>query len=51
MTSEQIKYIQAADMSTNAWLREIAYQLALSNEKKGPGRPPNDRSGSNQQRA
>jgi hypothetical protein len=40
MTSEEIKVIQYASLSTNGWLKEIAMQLALLNEKKGPGRPP-----------
>jgi hypothetical protein len=33
MTSEQIKQTPATDLSTNGWLREIAMQLALLNEK------------------
>lgn len=56
MTSDEIKANSAIDMSTNSWLREICYQLALMNEgrfpvaeavpvapvpeKRGPGRPP-----------
>lgn len=40
MTSEDLKNKPACDLSTNGWLREIAMQLALLNEKKGPGRPP-----------
>jgi hypothetical protein len=39
MTLEEIKQKPAADFSTNSWLREIALQLALLNEKKRPGRP------------
>jgi len=34
MTSEEIKQKPATDLSTNGWLKEIAYQLALSNEEK-----------------
>jgi hypothetical protein len=40
MTSEEIKDAKAMDLSANAWLREIAIQLALLNEKKSAGRPP-----------
>ena len=39
MTIDEIKQKQAMDLSTNGWLREIAIQLALLNEKKGLGRP------------
>ena len=34
MKSEEIKQKSAADLSTNAWLKEICLQLALLNEKK-----------------
>jgi hypothetical protein len=34
MTSEEIKLLQYAGLSTNGWLKEIALQLALLNEKK-----------------
>ena len=34
MTSDEIKEIRVTDLSTNTWLKEIAYQLALLNEKK-----------------
>jgi hypothetical protein len=33
VTSREIKDGAATDLSTNSWLREIAYQLALLNEK------------------
>lgn len=33
MTSEEIKQKANTDLSTNGWLREIAIQLALLNEK------------------
>jgi hypothetical protein len=33
MTSDEIKNTMAIDLSTNAWLREVALQLALLNEK------------------
>jgi hypothetical protein len=33
MTSTEIQQKPAADLSTNSWLREIALQLALANEK------------------
>jgi hypothetical protein len=41
MTSEEIKKTPATDVSERAWLKEIALQLALLNEKKNPynGRP------------
>ena len=32
MTKDEIEKKQAMDLSTNAWLREIAIQLALLNE-------------------
>jgi hypothetical protein len=34
MTSEEIKQKPAADLSMNAWLKEISLQLALLNEKR-----------------
>ncbi len=40
MTSDEIKRTPAIDMSATAWMREVALQLAILNEKKGPGRPP-----------
>jgi hypothetical protein len=33
MTSEELKQKQAADLSTNSWMREMCIQLALLNEK------------------
>lgn len=39
MTSDQIKAIGHADQSTNAWLKEIALQLALLNEKPAEKQP------------
>lgn len=33
MTSNEIRKSHPADMSTNGWLREVALQLALLNEK------------------
>lgn len=33
MTSDDIKNAHPMDRSTNDWLREVAYQLALLNEK------------------
>ncbi len=38
MTSEEIKSKSALDVSSSRWLQEIAYQLALLNEKK-PAEP------------
>jgi hypothetical protein len=35
MNSDEIKQKQAVDLSANGWLREIALQLALLNEKRG----------------
>jgi len=35
MTAEEIKKTQPFDLSANTWLKEIALQLALMNEKKG----------------
>jgi hypothetical protein len=40
MNLKEIEEKQAADLSTNAWLREVCLQLAKLNEKRGPGRPP-----------
>src|SRR5579871_677388 len=37
MTLEEIKQKPAADLSMNAWLREVCIQLATLNEKKGLG--------------
>jgi hypothetical protein len=34
VTSEKIKETLPTDLSGNAWLKEIAYQLAVMNEKK-----------------
>jgi hypothetical protein len=34
MTSDEIKEARAAEHSTNTWLKEVAYQLALLNEKE-----------------
>jgi len=34
MTSDEIKESRAAEHSTNTWLKEVAYQLALLNEKQ-----------------
>lgn len=34
MTSDEIKETLPTDLSGNSWLKEIAYQLALLNEKK-----------------
>lgn len=34
MTSEEISNTLATDLSTTRWLKEVAYQLALLNEKK-----------------
>jgi hypothetical protein len=34
VTSEKIKETLPTDLSGNAWLKEIAYQLAVINEKK-----------------
>ena len=39
MTSDGIKDLHPSDMSTNSWLKEIAYQLALSNEKPAKQQP------------
>jgi len=36
MTSEEIKARVAMQLSERDWLREIAYQLALLNEKQAP---------------
>lgn len=36
MTSDEIKQKEALDFSQAGWLREIAYQLALLNEKQAP---------------
>ncbi len=38
MTAEQIKEMAATDLSTNGWLRELCYQVALQNEKKETAR-------------
>ena len=34
MTSDEIREARAAEHSTNTWLKEVAYQLALLNEKQ-----------------
>jgi hypothetical protein len=41
MTVEEIRKTPPAEMSTNAWLKEVAAQLAAMNERmaRGPGRP------------
>lgn len=39
MNSEQIRDKSHLDLSSNAWLREIAFQLALLNEKPS-AQPP-----------
>jgi len=39
MTSEQIREARAAEISTNTWLKEIALQLALLNEKQAIPEP------------
>ncbi len=36
MTSDQIRALQATDLSANTWLKEIAFQLALMNEANSP---------------
>lgn len=38
MTSDEIKRMRATDWSDTCWLREIAIQLALLNEKPTPVR-------------
>lgn len=48
MTSEEIKARDVLALSTNGWLKEVAYQVALLNEKQAapdvtraaPNRPP-----------
>jgi hypothetical protein len=40
MKSSEIQLMRPTDLTSNGWLREIALQLSLLNEKKGPGRPP-----------
>ncbi len=42
MTSDEIKRMPAIDQSATAWMREVALQVALLNERlsRGPGRPP-----------
>jgi len=39
MTSEQIKATPHTDLSQTQWLKEIAWLLALLNEKKPPEPP------------
>jgi len=39
MASDEIREARAAEHSTNTWLKEIAYQLALLNEKPVTGIP------------
>jgi hypothetical protein len=41
MTSEEIKQADPLLLSVNGWLKEIAYQLALLNEKPQP-KPADD---------
>lgn len=36
MTAKEIEASKPSDMSTNAWLKEIALQLALLNEPAKP---------------
>lgn len=36
MTNEELKQKQAADLSTNTWLREICLQLIALNESHAP---------------
>lgn len=33
MTSKDIEKLRATDLSTNAWLKELAFQLARLNER------------------
>lgn len=40
LTPQEILGKQAADISTNSWLREIAYQLAVANDRAAPVDPP-----------
>ena len=42
MTSEKIKETSHCDLSANQWLKEIALQLALLNEKKPEPPQPNN---------
>lgn len=39
MTSDEISKKQASDLNTDSWLREIALQLALLNERQEPKQP------------
>jgi hypothetical protein len=39
MTPKEIKNTEQINLSTNGWLKEIAYQLAILNEQRKPGRP------------
>ena len=45
MNKEQIKAVPPAELSTNAWLKEIALQLAQLNEPRKAGRPPKEKNG------
>ena len=45
MKSEEIKQLPPAELSTNAWLKEIALQLAQLNEPRKAGRPPKEKNG------
>ena len=45
MNAEEIKQQQPGLMSTNAWLKEIALQLATMNTPKQRGRPPKGKNG------
>jgi hypothetical protein len=38
MTSEEIKAFPANDKSLSSWLKEVAYQLAVLNEKTPPAK-------------
>lgn len=40
MTSNEIKQKQALELSDTRWLQEIAFQLALLNEKPEPQKHP-----------
>lgn len=40
MTLKEIEAKQAADLSNNAWLREMCIQLAMLNEKRSQQNPP-----------
>lgn len=40
MTNDELKQKQAADLSTNTWLREICLQLIALNEAHAPADKP-----------